>query len=126
MGFSIVMASFSDRLYLSLIVFFFGGLSMILSLSSINTMLQTIADEDKRGRVMSFYAMALMGTSPIGNLMAGTIASGIGIPNTILICGVITMISGTWFELNRKSLRKYVRPIYINKGILPGLPNDIT
>jgi MFS family permease len=126
MGLSIVLASFSGKMYFSLIVFFFGGLSMILSLSSINTMLQTIADEDKRGRVMSFYAMALMGTAPIGNLLAGTIASGIGISFTILICGIITALSGIWFELNRKSLRKYVRPIYINKGILPGLPNDIT
>jgi hypothetical protein len=74
---------------------------------------------------MSFYAMALMGTTPIGNLLAGIIASGIGIPYTLFICGAITMFSAIWFELNRKSLRKYVRPIYINKGILPALPNEI-
>lgn len=89
-------------------------------------MLQTIADEDKRGRVMSFYAMALMGTSPIGNLMAGTVASGIGIPITLFVCGTITVFSGIWFGLNLKSFRNYVRPIYINKGILPGVPTDIT
>ena len=106
LGLSIVLASFSGILYFSLIALFFGGLSMILSLSSINTMLQTIADEDKRGRVMSFYAMALMGTTPIGNLLAGSIASAIGIPQTFLIGGTITLISGIWFGLNRKSLRK--------------------
>lgn len=125
MGLAVVLASFSGNLYFSLIVFFFGGLGMVLSLSSINTMLQTIADEDKRGRVMSFYAMALMGTAPIGNLIAGSIASAIGIPYTILICGTITLFSGLWFELNRKSFRKYVRPIYVAKGIIPGLPSDI-
>ncbi len=88
-------------------------------------MLQTIADEDKRGRVMSFYAMALMGTTPIGNLLSGTLASGIGIPYTLLISGTITILSGVWLWVNLKALRKYVRPIYVNKGILPGLPHDI-
>lgn len=125
LGLSIVLAAFSGKMYFSLIVFFFSGLSMILSLSSINTMLQTIADQDKRGRVMSFYAMALMGTTPFGNLLAGTIASGIGIAYTILICGTITVLSGIWFGLNLKSLRINIRSIYVTKGILPGLPNDI-
>lgn len=119
LGLMIVLASFSQQTYFSLILFYFGGLSMILTIAAINTMIQTIADEDKRGRVMSFYAMALMGTTPIGNLMAGTIASGIGIPYTLLAGGVITVISGGLFELKRKSLRKYIRPIYIQKGIIP-------
>jgi MFS family permease len=125
LGLAIILASISNRTWFSLIVFFFGGLTMILSLSSINTMLQTVADEDKRGRVMSFYAMALMGTTPIGNLIAGTEASGIGIPYTLLICGTITVFSGIWFEIKRKSLRKFLRTIYIKKGILTGLPNDL-
>jgi len=125
MGFSVVVASFSDKMAFSLPIFFFGGLTMVLSLSSINTMLQTITDEDKRGRVMSFYAMALMGTSPIGNLMAGTVASGIGISHAIFIIGTITMLSGIWVGVNRRLLQKYVRPIYIHKGILPGLSDDM-
>jgi MFS family permease len=125
MGLAIIAASFSENIYLSLVLFFFGGLSMILSIAAINTMLQTIADGDKRGRVMSFYAMALMGTTPIGNLLAGTIASGIGIPHTLLIGGTITVLSGIWFQVNRKSLRKYVRSIYVIKGILPSLPAEL-
>jgi MFS family permease len=125
LGLSMGLVSFSDNFYFSLIVFFFGGLSMIFSLASINTFLQTIAEDDKRGRVMSFYSMALMGTSPFGNLMTGTIASGIGIPYAILICGLITLMLGIWFEFTRRSLRKYVHPIYVSKGIMPGLPTDI-
>jgi MFS family permease len=125
LGLAIVAASFSEKLQYSLFIFFFGGLSMIMSIAAINTMLQTIADEDKRGRVMSFYAMALMGTTPIGNLLAGTIASGIGIPYTLLSGGIITIIAGIWFELNRKSFRKYIRTIYITKGILPGPPAEL-
>jgi MFS family permease len=126
LGLAVILASFSEKMQFSLIVFFFGGLSMILSLAAINTMLQTIADEDKRGRVMSFYAMALMGTTPIGNLLAGIIASEIGIPHTLFIGGTITVFSGILFELNRKSLRKYIHPIYIIKGILPQLSDELS
>jgi MFS family permease len=118
LGLAIALVAFSGAMSFSLILFFFGGLSMILFLSSLNTMLQTIAEEDKRGRVMSFYAMALMGISPIGNLLAGIIASEIGISYTLLIGGGITILSGVWFEINRKTLREHIRPIYINKGIL--------
>ncbi|HJZ41720.1 MAG TPA: MFS transporter [Bacteroidales bacterium] len=125
-GLTIVLASLSEKMHLSLIVFFFGGLSMILTLAAVNTMLQTLADEDMRGRVMSFYAMALMGTTPIGNLLAGTIASGIGISFTLLTGGIITVFAGIWFQLNRPSIRKFVHPIYITKGILPPLPNEIS
>jgi len=126
LGLSIVLAALSNNIYFSLIVFFFGGISMVLSLSSINTMLQTIADEDKRGRVMSFYAMALLGTTPIGNLLSGTMATAIGISYTFFISGIITVLSGIWLMLNLKTFRKYVNPIYVNKGILPGLPNDLS
>jgi len=125
MGLAIAAASFSTHMVLSLVMFFIGGLSMILSIASINTMIQTIADENKRGRVMSFYSVALMGTMPIGNLLAGAVASGIGIPYTLLIGGTITVIAGIWFQFNRKSLRKYVHPIYVNKGILPSLPEEL-
>jgi MFS family permease len=125
LGSMILLASFSEKSFISMILFYFGGLSMIVSIAAINTMLQTIADEDKRGRVMSFYAMALMGITPIGNLMAGTIASTIGIPHTLLTGGFITIIAGLWFEWDRKALRKYIHPIYIRKGILPEIPVDM-
>jgi MFS family permease len=125
LGLMIMLASLSGKIYISLGLFYVGGLSMILTIAAINTMIQTIADEDKRGRVMSFYAMALMGTTPIGNLMAGTIASEIGIPRTLLAGGIITILSGIWFESNRKSLRKFIRPIYISKGILGEQPVEV-
>ncbi len=124
LGLAVIAASFSGNLFFSLPAFFAGGIFMVISLSSINTMLQTIADEDKRGRVMSFYAMALMGMTPIGNLLAGIFASKIGLTNTFLLSGIITVLSGFWFGMNLKSLRRYVRPIYVHKGILPHLPDN--
>ena len=124
-GMTVLLSSFSSILLISLFILFFCGLSMILSLSAMNTMIQTLAEDDKRGRVMSFYAMALMGAQPIGNLLAGSVASGIGIPHTFLIFGSITFLSGIWFSVKRKSLRKYVHPIYRDKGILPSVSPEI-
>jgi len=126
MGLSISLVALSSSFWISIIIFFFGGLSMIMSLSSINTMLQTIADDDKRGRVMSFYAMALMGTAPIGNLIAGSLASAMGLRYTLLLCGIIVVATGLWFSISRKRLRKHIRPIYITKGILPALSDNLT
>ncbi len=126
LGVSLLVVALSKALPVSIIALFFGGMSLILTISSINTLLQTIADEDKRGRVMSFYAMALMGTTPIGSLIAGSLASGFGIPVTLIIAGGVSLVTAIWFGLKNKSLRKYIHPIYVTKGILPGLPEDIS
>ena len=97
LGASIVLTALSHSMLVSLSALAISGLTMILALSSINTLLQTTTQEEKRGRVMSFYAMALMGTQPIGNLIAGTIASGSGIPITLAIGGTITVGAGIWY-----------------------------
>lgn len=98
LGLSLVALGFANHLWMAVMIGFFAGLSMISAIASINTLLQTITDESKRGRVMSFYAMALMGMHPIGNLMSGTIASGMGISNTLMVSGLVTILSGLWFS----------------------------
>jgi MFS family permease len=124
LGMAIVLAGISEKMLYSLLVLYMGGLSMILSLAAVNTMIQTIAEEDKRGRVMSFYAMALMGTMPIGNLLAGSVAAGIGIQYTMIIGGIVTVLSAFWFESNRRSMRSVVRSIYRDKGIISAMPDE--
>ncbi len=89
----ISLTGITSSMWLALVSLSIGGVTMILTLSSINTLLQTTTDERMRGRVMSFYAMALMGTQPIGNLIAGSIASGIGIHWTMVIGGAVTFIA---------------------------------
>lgn len=118
MGIVLIGSAFTTNLYLSLFYFYFGGLSMILTIAAINTFLQTITDESKRGRVMSFYSMALMGMTPIGNLLAGTLASKWGIPVTLLISGIVTLLAGGWFLYHRKNLRLQARTIYVEKGLI--------
>jgi MFS family permease len=101
LGLSLVALGFANSLWMAVLIGFFAGLSMISAIASINTLLQTITDESKRGRVMSFYAMALMGMHPIGNLLSGTIASGIGISYTLMLSGLVTILSGLWFSGSR-------------------------
>ena len=71
---------------------------MMQQMAATNTILQTVADEDKRGRLMSFYSMAFMGTAPFGSLAAGAVADRIGAPKTLMISGVVCMVGALWFR----------------------------
>ena len=111
--------SFSREIYLSIGLMLFTGFGMMMQMASTNTLLQTLVDDDKRGRIMSLYVMAFMGTAPFGSFMAGTLASTIGAPYTVLSSGIICLIAAIVFYKNLPSLRKHIRPIYIKMGILP-------
>jgi len=111
--------SFSREIYLSIGLMLFTGFGMMMQMASTNTLLQTLVDDDKRGRIMSLYVMAFMGTAPFGSFMAGTLASTIGAPYTVLSSGIICLIGAIVFYKNLPSLRKHIRPIYIKMGILP-------
>nr|MDQ3821245.1 MFS transporter [Acidobacteriota bacterium] len=87
--------------------------------------LQTIVEEDKRGRVMSFYTMAFMGTAPFGSLLAGSVAERIGAPYTLLLGGLGCILGAVWFATSLPALRRDVRPIYIKIGILPEMAAGI-
>ena len=52
------------------------GVGMMVQMAGTNTLVQTLVDEDKRGRVMSFYTMAFFGMAPFGSLLAGGLAAG--------------------------------------------------
>jgi hypothetical protein len=87
--------------------------------------LQTIVDDDKRGRVMSFYTVSIMGMMPIGSLLYGSLAGSIGAPTTLVIGGTICLIGGAVFYRRLPSLRKMVRPIYARMGIIPEIARGL-
>ncbi len=116
---AIVAFSFSEMLLLSLACMLFSGFGMIVTMASCNTLLQTIIDDDKRGRVMSMYTMAFMGMAPLGSMLAGTVAEYIGVSYTLAICGLLCGLSIIPFALHLKRLRAMVEPIYKRLGILP-------
>jgi MFS family permease len=94
---------------------------MIVQMASSNTILQSIVEEDKRGRLMSIYATAIIGMAPIGNLFAGALASRIGAPNTLIVSGIACIIGSLIFAVNLPQIRKEVRPIYVKMGIISEL-----
>ncbi len=115
----LVLFSLSRYQLLSMVLLFFVGMGMMLQMAASNTILQTIVDDDKRGRVMSFYAMSFFGMAPLGSLMAGGLGSRIGTPNTVMLGGICCIIGTLFFIYRLPALRKWIRPIYIKKGILP-------
>jgi MFS family permease len=120
-GVGIIAFSFSSILIVSLTMMFFTGFGMIVQIASGNTILQSIVEEDKRGRVMSIYTTAIIGMAPIGNLVAGALASLIGAPETLILSGLACIIGSLLFALKLPHIRKKVRPIYVKMGIISEL-----
>ncbi|MBX5480636.1 MAG: MFS transporter [Myxococcaceae bacterium] len=119
-GFGVGLAVFAGSrwLWLTLPALGLTGLSMMTQTASTNTLLQTIVDEDKRGRVMSFYTVAIVGTAPFGSLFAGALADRFGAPTALLIGGAGCLLGAIAFLRALPRLRVHVRPIYERLGIL--------
>jgi MFS family permease len=117
-GIGLIGFSLSRLFWLSLLMMLLTGFGMMVEMASSNTVLQTIVEEDKRGRIMGFYTMAFMGMVPFGSLLAGTLANNIGAPNTVMIGGVACILGSVLFAKKLPSLRRITRPIYVEKGII--------
>ena len=124
-GASLVGFSFSTSFVLSFILMVFTGFHMILVMVSSNIMLQTIAEEDKRGRIISLYVLALMGTAPFGSLLAGIAANHIGAPNTLLAGGIVCILASLFFYLKLPAIRAQVQPIYRQLGLIEEMPSVV-
>lgn len=88
--------------------------------ASSNTLLQTVVDDDKRGRVMSLYSMCLQGLLPLGNLLAGALAKWLGAPWTVFLSGFGCFAAAGIFARNRHVLRRTLEPTEAVGGEAPG------
>jgi MFS family permease len=116
--------SFSRSVTLSLFAMVVSGLGMMSAFLACNTIIQTVVEEDKRGRVMSFHAMASMGTMPFGSLIAGIVASHLGAPHAVLISAGCCVVGSFFFARKVPSLRSATRPVYIALGIIKEMPTE--
>jgi MFS family permease len=121
-GAGLIGFSFSHNFWLSVALMTVTGFGMMQQFAASNTVIQTIVDDDKRGRVMSYWTMAYMGASPFGSLLAGSLAPAIGAPGTVLLCGIGCLLGAVWFWSQIPRLRPIIRPIYQRLGILPVVP----
>lgn len=117
-GLGLVLFSFSRNLWFCLLLLFFAGFGMMVQMAASNTILQTIVEDDKRGRVMSLYTMAFMGMAPFGSLLGGFLASSIGASNTLIMSGLLCILAAIIFASKLPYLRKMARPVYVKMGIV--------
>jgi MFS family permease len=124
-GLSLAAFSLSHTMWLPVPLPVVAGMAMMTQPASSNTILQTIVEEDKRGRVMSLYTTAVFGAMPFGSMIAGVLADRIGTQRTILLGGAGCAIGALLFLRELPELRKLVRPIYRRLGILPEVAKGI-
>jgi MFS family permease len=118
-GAGLVAFAFANSLWLALAALPIVGAGFVIQMAATNTVLQTLVDDKLRGRVMAFYTMAFFGTAPIGSLVAGLAADRFGARATIACSGLACIAAGLWLSTRLPALRAIVRPIYIERGILP-------
>ena len=123
-GGGLIVLGISRLVWLSLLMMAATGFGMMQQMAASNTILQTIVADDKRGRVMSFYTLAILGVTPFGSLLAGAIASRAGAPATLVLGGVCCLAGAAWFLRQLPEIRRIIRPIYIELGILPGVAQE--
>jgi MFS family permease len=124
-GVGLVGFSLTRVLWLAMPLMLVSGAGMMLQMAASNTILQTIVDEDKRGRVMSLFAMSFFGTAPLGSLLAGALATRIGAQHTILAGGLVCVVAAVAFLRALPELQRVVRPIYVRMGILPEVAQEV-
>ena len=117
----IIGFSFSKNLWLSLGLIILPGFGVMVQMASVNIILQTIVDDDKRGRILSLHTMSFIGILPFGNLLTGIVAEHIGAPNTLRLSGILSIAVMLMFLRQLPEIRRLIEPIYIRKGIIEGL-----
>jgi len=121
LGVALILFGLSHTLWLSMLLLIFAGFGLIQGASASNTVIQALVSENMRGRVMSYYTMAFFGAAPFGSLIAGTLADRIGASSTVILTGTCCIAGSLWFTIELPKIRKVMRPIYEEKGLLPPL-----
>jgi len=120
----LTLFAFSTNQWLSLSLLIVVGYGMMVQIASCNTIIQTVADDDKRGRVMSFYTVAFTGMSPFGSLLIGALASRIGAPWSLAISGILCVGAAVFFVVKLPVIRKEIHPVYRKIGIIQDSPAE--
>ena len=122
LGVALFLFALSKTLWVSLALMVFAGFGLIQTAAVTNTLIQSLVPEDKRARVMSYYTMAFFGAAPFGSLLAGSLAHRIGAPHTLMITGTCCVAGSVWYGFELPKIRKVMRPIYVEMGLLPSRP----
>jgi MFS family permease len=117
-GLGLVAFSCATSLWIAALFLAIAGFALLLLMAASNTVLQTIVDADKRGRVMSLFTMAVNGLAPIGGLLSGLLAYSAGAAITLRVAGAISILGSLLFALHYPRLKAQGRAIYLRKGLI--------
>jgi MFS family permease len=117
-GAALALLSWSKVVWLALPLLVIIGFGILVTSVSVNMILQTIVDDDKRGRVMSLYTAAFLGVAPFGSLAAGAIADLVGVAATLTLGGVCCAAGALYLAHKRPLIREHIRPVYARLRIL--------
>ena len=109
----------STNIYLSTVFMMMAGFGMFMTGAATNTILQSLVDDEKRSRVMSYYTMFFIGVAPLGHYVAGWLAEGIGVQRTFIVDGAIALVAASAFTLQVGTFRSHLRQVYVARGIIP-------
>lgn len=118
------LSSLTDQLWLVVFLMPLIGGGLTIMMASLNTILQSICDDDKRGRIISLYVLFSMGSFPVGSLLAGALADRYGVPWTLRGQALLVLLAALLFATRIRQMRAMVRPIYIAKGIITGVRSE--
>lgn len=125
-GLALVGFGLSSTLWVSILLLAAAGCGMMITMAGSNTVIQTVVDDDKRGRVMSAFTIAFMGTMAFGSLVAGTLAQvpSVGPHKTVFYAGTLAVLGAAVFTLRLPALLRAVHPAYARRGVIvPGTGN---
>jgi MFS family permease len=105
-GALIVGFALSRTLLLSEVLLFATGFALMIVFSTITSLVQLIAPNEMRGRVMSIYMLAFRGGMPIGSLVSGWLATLTSAPIVLVVNGVLLSIVAAWFLLRNHGVRE--------------------
>jgi MFS family permease len=108
-GVGLVAFALSRQIWLSLLILVVIGGAGMLIVSCGNTIVQTLVEDDKRGRVMSLYSLSIIATLPLSSLLAGSLAQYIGASNTVIGSGIICLLESIWFTRQLPLLTSWIK-----------------
>ncbi len=123
-GVGFLVLSHTEALGASLLALALTGSASILVGAISNISIQTLSEDEMRGRMMSFYSVALFGVAPLGSLMAGFLATHLGLNGSLEVGAACSILAGLWYYSQLKRMREIARPVLLRRGIVLPLPEQ--
>ena len=125
MAVGLTVFAWSRWLPLSLVMMGLTGTGGVLFMASSNTVIQSLVEEDKRGRVMSIFMMAFTGTAPLGNLAMGFVASHFGASRALFVSGISCALVSFVFFRKLPGIRAAAAPLLEKLELVPAETKDL-